>query len=185
MTTEVWRPVPGWEGLYEASNLGRLRSFDKIVMRKNGRPLPVPGRIMRTSLNSGGYPSTVLVRDGVRTSVGVHMVVAAAFLGPRPDGAEVLHYDDVKTNNTVGNLRYGSRSDNSYDRVRNGIHNQARKAECPKGHPYDEGNTYRPPGSSGIRYCLKCHRDAARDGMRALRVARRAAGLVDREGDAA
>jgi hypothetical protein len=178
IVTEEWRRVPGWDDLYEVSSIGRLRSFDKIVVRKNGTPLPIRGRRLRTSLNANGYPQTVLTKDGARTTIAVHVLVAAAFIGPRPDGAEICHFDDVKTHNDVSNLRYGTTSQNAFDRVRNGVHNQARKTECPKGHLYDVINTYRPQGNSRVRFCLRCHREAARAGMRAMRAARRDAGLV-------
>lgn len=85
MEQENWRPVPGHEGAYEVSDHGRVRSLDREVCLGRGN------------------------------SQCVHALVAAAFLGPRPDGADVCHRDGDATNNRAGNLYYGSRSQNNRD----------------------------------------------------------------------
>lgn len=119
--SERWLPVPGYEGYYEVSNQGRFRSLDRWVMSRWGKPMWRRGKILSWAVSVGakGYPRVYLCRDGEVKEVLVHTTVAAAFLGPRPDGLQVLHWDDDKMNCHVENLRYGTFSDNLYDRARN------------------------------------------------------------------
>lgn len=119
---EIWRWVPNYEGVYEVSNIGRVRSVDRTVAYYNWRACAkinhsVKGRILRPGKASSGYYTVALGRGNSRT---VHSLVAEAFLGPKPDGHEVLHIDGSRTNNCVANLRYGTRSENMLDAVKHG-----------------------------------------------------------------
>ncbi len=105
--TEVWRPILGFEGQYEVSNRGRVRSYRRSAKGK----LLAPGKA------SHGYYTVSLGRNNSRT---LHSLVAEAFIGPKPDKCEVLHNDGSRTNNCVENLRYGTRSENIFDAVKQG-----------------------------------------------------------------
>lgn len=105
---EQWMPIKGYEGLYEVSNLGRVRSFDRID--KIGRLHK--GRILKDAKDGGGYPFVGLFKDGVCSKRKVHHLVAEAFLGERPNGYEVNHKDENKTNNCCNNLEYVTRKEN-------------------------------------------------------------------------
>lgn len=142
---EEWRPVPGFPG-YEVSSLGR------VVSKRRRCP-----QILKPWLDSHGYPRVGLRTDDGRALRSVHVVVATAFLGPRPDGCEVRHLDGSPLNNTPENLAWGTRSENERDKVRHGTHNCASKTHCPKGHAYDEANTSFTP--LGYRRCRACLRD--------------------------
>jgi hypothetical protein len=154
--SEIWKAIPGFEGLYEASSEGRVRSLDR---RSGGRLLR--GRILRQSVSNGGYRVLQLCRGGERTTMRAHHLVAITFLGPPEAGFEVCHNDGNPGNNDLGNLRWGSRSDNARDTVRHGKHRNTAKTHCPKGHAYDESNTL--TSSRGWRYCRSCHRALTRD----------------------
>lgn len=104
---EIWKPVPGYEGLYEVSDQGRVRSFARSVS----------GRLLKPGKASNGYFTVCLGRGKSRT---LHSLVAEAFIGPKPIGQEVLHEDGTRTNNCVSNLRYGTRADNIRDAVKQG-----------------------------------------------------------------
>src|SRR5690606_32157657 len=91
-------------------------------------------------------------------------LVAAAFLGPRPEGSEVCHINGDPADNRVENLRYGSRSENVLDQVRHGVHNNARKTHCKNGHAFTPENTMRR--SEGGRRCRTCN-DAQQAAYRA------------------
>lgn len=110
---EEWRPVVGREGKNEVSNLGRVRSLDRVVMRtiRNGTTFPqsAKGKILEPSNHSQGY--RVVSIDGRRKAY-VHALVAAAFIGPRPGGHDVNHIDGDKTNNAATNLEYTTRLGN-------------------------------------------------------------------------
>lgn len=117
---EVWKPVVGWEGLYEVSNFGRIRSMPRTVIRSNGRRLTIAKKIISAPPNSRGYPSCSLWRNNKATPVAVHVVVARAFHGECPPGKEVRHLDGKKTNCRQSNLRYGTHSENNQDKIAHG-----------------------------------------------------------------
>ncbi len=131
MSAERWRPVVDWEGLYEVSDHGRVRSLYRVIMRSNGRPKTIPARILRPGIagrsRDNGYPLVSLWRSGAGSSEHVHVLVARAFIGPRPAGLFVCHYDDVKTNNALSNLRYDTRAGNEADAIRNDRNHRNRK----------------------------------------------------------
>ena len=114
-----WRPIPGYEGLYEISDLGRVRSLKRTVMRSNGSPMSIPGRIRKTPPNRG-YPTLVLHRGGFRENFAVHTLVALVFIGPRPPGTEVAHWDGDPSNPRLSNLRYATPIENDSDKIRHG-----------------------------------------------------------------
>jgi hypothetical protein len=116
---ERWRSVIGYEGLYEVSDLGRVRSLDHVVIRRNGYPQTIRGRIKKTPLVAG-YPSLVLHDRGTRSTLYVHHLVVGAFIGPRPPGKEVAHWDGDETNVTLSNLRYATPIENDADKIRHG-----------------------------------------------------------------
>jgi hypothetical protein len=161
-TSEQWRPVVGYEGLYEVSDHGRVRSLDRHFDRR-GHPVRVWGRVMRLSWsNRGGYPTVGLCRDGKQRTWNVHRLVMEAFVGPMPAGMEIRHIDGNPANACLVNLQYGSSSDNKWDQVRHGTHHESRVTHCPQGHPYDEANTYVLPSRPRARYCRSCARDRRR-----------------------
>jgi hypothetical protein len=125
--TETWRAVPGYEGLYEVSDHGRVRSLDREVLFKDGHVRRYKGRVLRASLNTKGRPCVGLTRDGKGRTLRVHCLVAAAFIGPRPEGYEVCHNDGTRTNNHVSNLRYDTPKANQADRVEHGTHNRGER----------------------------------------------------------
>ena len=113
---EIWKPVVGFEGLYDVSSEGRVRSY---------RREPAP-KLLKPGIASNGYPSVVLGRGNTRM---VHRLVAEAFHGLCPLGCEVRHRDGDRTNPRADNLRWGTRSENIRDAVRNGTwHSEKRRA---------------------------------------------------------
>ncbi len=126
MTEEVWRPIVGWENLYEVSSSGRVRSLDRTVETpapSDGRPgytRHYKGRILRLAANAHGYHQVALCRDGIRSNARVHALVCEAFHGPRPEGHDVAHGDGCKVNNSAGNLRWATRSENMRDAICHG-----------------------------------------------------------------
>jgi NUMOD4 motif len=119
--TERWLPVAGYEGLYEVSDLGRVRSLPRQTAR--GRR---GGRVLKhyISANTRGYPFVKLSRSGVNRNYQVHALVLHAFAGPRPPGQEARHGPGGKTDASLVNLSYGTRAENLADRIRDGQDNR-------------------------------------------------------------
>lgn len=129
---ELWRPVVGFEGEYEVSNCGLVRSVDRVQVRpSDGKSFRRRGQLLKPAPHPKGHLVLHLTRGQARY---VHDLVLCAFIGPRPDGMIALHADDNPANNRASNLRWGSYSDNARDAVRNGTHHQAVKTVCPRGH---------------------------------------------------
>lgn len=160
---EEWRPVVGREGAYEVSSLGRVRSLDRWVERSHGHGMRIKGRVLRKVLSDGYYR----VGLGQQTYGRIHTLVAEAFLGPRPDRADVRHLNGDPLDNRATNLAYGTRTENLLDAVAHGAHYWANKTHCPSGHPYDATNTRL---YQGRRYCRACHAQRASERGRRARL---------------
>lgn len=154
---EVWKPIAEYEGYYEVSNAGRVRSLDRVL--RNGRL--APGRVLRATTNSRGYLLVSLYRDSRERKVGVHRLVARAFHGPGFDGAESCHINGDPTDNRSINLRWGTKSANRIDSVHHGTHHHARKTRCPLGHLLVTPNLVASKAAKGNRACLCCARARA------------------------
>lgn len=114
---ERWRPVSGWEGLYEVSSLGSVRSVARWVVCRKGRRL-VEGRILDQRISLGLY-WRVFLSDGKRQKgIHVHRLVAMAFVPGRGD--VVRHLDGDGFNNHVENLAFGTHVDNERDKLIHG-----------------------------------------------------------------
>lgn len=159
-----WRAVPDFPG-YEVSDDGRVRSLDRVIIRSNGRPLPVRGRTLRPHpAKDGGYPIVNLHRGDERKAISIHTLVLITFVGPRPNGMEALHGDGDPWNCVLGNLRYGTHAENMRDSVRHGTHVNASRTHCSRGHRLGVPNVSPASRVQGSRSCLACHqaKDAAR-----------------------
>ena len=161
-TEEKWLPVVGYEGLYEVSDQGRVKSLEKKVVYKDGRVRTQPERIRDPKFGSNWRPSLKMVHpDKPDRSLQIHRMVLEAFVGPCPEGMETLHYDDNPENNSLENLRWGTRSENQIDRVRNGRNHNASKTHCKRGHEFTPENTR--IRTTGFRNCRTCYNKQRRD----------------------
>lgn len=108
---DSWRPVVGYEGLYEVSNCGRVRSVSRTV-KCGAKQRMVSERILKPSISNAGYHTVGLSKNGVSATSRVHRLVAMAFV-PNPDGkSEVNHIDGNPRNNTPSNLEWCTHSEN-------------------------------------------------------------------------
>ena len=126
---ENWKPVVGFEGAYEVSDQGNVRSIDRSyeqISRHGTKYMhSKKGRLLRPGRTSSGHLSVALGRGNSRT---VHSLVMEAFVGPRPDKMEICHNNGNPADNRLENLRYATRSENILDAVKLGTwHSEKRK----------------------------------------------------------
>jgi hypothetical protein len=165
--SERWLPVVGYEGEYEVSDLGRVRSFSRMVYAGRGWERLQAGRLLKARTDHRGRPTVGLCRNGKQHRRPLHHLVLEAFVGLRPPGMECCHYDDDPLNNKLENLRWDTKSANMRDQVRNGRHHGARKTHCKYGHELTPDNVCPSRARRGHRQCLECRRDRwRRDGDR-------------------
>ena len=110
---EEWRPVVGHEGFFEVSSIGRVRSVTRTVPMTTrwgvATTRTIQSIIRRPGTSRKGYLNVTLMKCGVKTQAGVHVLVAEAFLGERPDWADQInHIDKCRTNNCVNNLEWSN-----------------------------------------------------------------------------
>lgn len=157
MSAEEWRPIPGFDGLYEASSLGRVRS---VLPHPKGRTPAL--HVLTPALHRNGYLNVGLRRSGRRVVVGVHRLVCMAFHGLPAAGEEARHLDSDRTNNTAENLAWGTHADNMQDAVAAGRHFSVNRGRthCRRDHEFTDENTY---VHAGRRICRACRAMRARN----------------------
>jgi hypothetical protein len=128
---ETWLPIPGWEGLYEVSDHGRVKSLSRVVMHSQGGPKRIRERILSNRIGSS-YPMVSLYAAGVSFERQVHELVLTTFVGPCPEGMECRHRDGDKTNARLDNLHWGTHSDNEQDKKLHGTDNRGDKHPLAK-----------------------------------------------------
>ena len=112
---EIWRDIPGYEGLYQASNLGRIKSLRRLIYRKNQPPFILQERILKQQIpdKNKRYLSVRLTdRQGVSKNQKVHRLIALVFIANPDNKPEINHIDGNPKNNTPDNLNWVTRSEN-------------------------------------------------------------------------
>lgn len=105
---EIWKNINGYEGLYQVSNEGRVKSLERTVVYKDGRKKVIKPNFLMPHKNTNGHLDFRLSKNGVTTSHLAHHIVAEAFI-PNPNNYDVVHHiDHDKHNNKVENLKWMS-----------------------------------------------------------------------------
>lgn len=108
----AWRSISGYEGLYEVSSNGKVRSLEREVITSDGKLKVFRSQVLRSSKDKDGYLLVHLYKDGKSSTRRVHLLVATAFI-PNPNGfTEVNHLNEVKDDNRVENLEWCTRKEN-------------------------------------------------------------------------
>lgn len=127
--SEQWKDIPGYEGRYQVSDQGRVRSLDRYVEYSDGRRRAHPGKILAATHTTKGY-AYVDLGAGRGTRRYVHVLVASAFFAKPVGVVEVNHKDGVKANNQLSNLEYVSHRENLEHAVRTGLNRQAKRIQA-------------------------------------------------------
>lgn len=122
--SEIWKDVVGYEGIYEVSSIGRVRSVDRFVEYSDGRRTFTKGKILRHNINGKYKIRMVHLYDGVkRKAISVHRLVAIAFIANPDNKTDVNHIDGNRENNAVNNLEWTTHLENMQHGFRHGLIN--------------------------------------------------------------
>lgn len=122
---EIWKDIPGWEGMYSVSNFGNVKSLKRTINEnvKEGcrnKNYQVQERILKKSIQPTGHLRVSLSKNSKVKYRMIHSLVLLAFVGKKPAGTECCHKDGNPANNTLSNLYYGTRSENINDAKKHG-----------------------------------------------------------------
>lgn len=158
---ERWKCVTNYEGIYEVSDLGHVRSLPRTITYPSGRVCHWQGKMI-TPGKTGDRLTVVLCNADGQKSHYVHELMLTAFVGPCPDGMEGCHENGNGTDNVLPNLRWDTRSENTFDRVWHGTHHAKNREACPLEHLLTMPNLVRVPWETyRRRQCLACNRASA------------------------
>lgn len=115
---EIWKDIIGYEGLYQVSNLGNVKSLKKKSINRHGWIRILPELIMIQKISNNGYKRVGLVKNGHQKQISVHRLVTIAFIENKNNKPCVNHKDGNKLNNNVDNLEWVTISENSLHSTR-------------------------------------------------------------------
>ena len=112
---EIWKDIPNYEGYYQASNLGRIKSLSRIVLRKGKYPFMSKEKVLKPALIPLGYYQIVLHKNGIKKGKSIHSLVAESFLNHKPNGHKLVvnHKNFNREDNRVENLEIITNRENT------------------------------------------------------------------------
>ncbi len=119
----VWKDIPGYEGYYQVSTGGRVKSVDREVIGIDGKTYKYRGKVLKQRLNHKGYPDVNLSKDRNYKTITTHILVAKTFINNPENKPQVNHIDADKTNNNVNNLEWVTNKENMIHASKKGLLN--------------------------------------------------------------
>ena len=110
---EIWQNIAGYEGLYQVSNLGRIKSLDRYVHYRDTRKRLIKGEYKKGTINKKGYLKVTLYKDGKGNTREIQRIVAETFIDNPLNKEQVNHIDGNKQNNKADNLEWCTPRENS------------------------------------------------------------------------
>lgn len=121
MQNEIWKDVIDYEGLYQISNYGKVKSMKRCLGRSNGKDLNLSEKLLTCRIDEHGYRKTQLWKNNIPKSIRVHRIVAFAFVKNPNEFNEVNHIDGNKLNNNSTNLEWCNSAHNQSEAIRLGL----------------------------------------------------------------
>ena len=110
---EIWVDIKGYEGFYQVSNLGRVKSLKRIARHSSGGNKILKEKLLKQTVNKRGYVVVTLYKDGVSKQFKIHTLVAVAFIPNVENKPYIDHINTIKTDNRVEDLRWVTEKENS------------------------------------------------------------------------
>lgn len=143
---EIWKDIPEYEGLYQASNYGKIKSLERTIMRKDGKPYFQKEHIMKQYLRKNGYLYVVLSKNGISKCKNVHKIIGETFLDwnnykftqkeinikYQKNQLEINHKSGIKSDNNINNLEWCTRGYNLQEAFRLGLNQPPAKGKYGK-----------------------------------------------------
>ena len=129
---EVWKDVVGYEGIYQVSNLGNVKSLSRIILRNGKYPFLSKEKLLKINVNKFGYSYISLENNGEQKYFLIHRLVGIAFILNNENKSDINHINGVKTDNIVNNLEWNTRKENIRHSVVNGLTSIGEKHYCAK-----------------------------------------------------
>ncbi len=120
MDIEIWKNIRGFDGYYQISSFGRVRSVDRWIVTITGRKILYKSKIRKLGYDKDGYARLSLTKNKCVTHFRVAFLVTENFIGDIPTGYVVAHKDGIRTNNKVGNLKVCTQLENIRDKITHG-----------------------------------------------------------------
>lgn len=128
---EIWKDIPKWEGKYQASNSGRIKSLPKTVTLHHGGVYTTSERILKPRTSKEGYCFVALFNGETRKDIQIHILIARTFIDNPYNKKEVNHIDGVKSNNIVGNLEWATHAENVKHGYKSGLYDgKSQNVQC-------------------------------------------------------
>jgi hypothetical protein len=109
---EIWKDIPGYEGRYQVSDLGNVKSLDIVLLKRDGKKVTKKGKIKAFYIDSAGYKQVHLYMNGNAKHCKIHRLVADMFIKGKKENLQVNHINGIKTDNRACNLEWVTQEEN-------------------------------------------------------------------------